>query len=76
MSGLVGSAPAFYGNALGSNPEISYNTKCGRHKQRSGQHTLAQQKLGTIPYKKWFRIRSQLGLGLRRAKMAHKGPDP
>jgi hypothetical protein len=29
---------------LGSNPEISQKIRNWRHKQKSGQHTLAQQK--------------------------------
>ncbi len=41
--GQVGSAPACYGNSLGSNPDLSKIQK-GRHKQRSGQHTLARKK--------------------------------
>ncbi len=30
--------------ALGSNLDISKNVQNGRHKQRSGQHSLARQK--------------------------------
>ncbi len=41
----MGSAPACYGSTLGSNPDISKKYKNGRHKQRSGQLTLARQKL-------------------------------
>ncbi len=43
MAKLVCSAPACYGSSLGSNPDIS-KTINRRHKQRSGQHTLARQK--------------------------------
>jgi hypothetical protein len=31
-------------SSLGSNPDISQNTKWARHNQRSGQNTLARQK--------------------------------
>jgi hypothetical protein len=46
MGGEVGSASACYGSSLHSNPDISLKKekKKGRHKQRSGQHTLAQPK--------------------------------
>jgi hypothetical protein len=43
MGGYVGSPPACFGSSLGSNPDISQKIQNGRHKQRSGQHTLARQ---------------------------------
>ncbi len=42
MSGLNGSAPPCYGSSLGSNPDTLSKIQNGRHKQRSGQHTLAR----------------------------------
>jgi hypothetical protein len=32
-------------NSLGSNTDIPQESQSGRHKQRSGQHTLARQKI-------------------------------
>jgi hypothetical protein len=45
MGGWVGSAPACYGNSLGSNPDFSQKYKMGgRYKQRSGHRTAVRQK--------------------------------
>jgi hypothetical protein len=45
MGGKVGGAPACYGSSLGPNPDISQKYKTARHKRRSGQHSLARQKI-------------------------------
>jgi hypothetical protein len=43
MGEKVGSAPACYGNSLGSNPNISQKIQNGQHKPRSRQHAQARQ---------------------------------
>jgi hypothetical protein len=47
MGGSVGSVPACFGNSLGSNPDISQKYKKSDMIKRSGQHTLARQKIYT-----------------------------
>jgi hypothetical protein len=42
---VVGSTAASRGSSLGPNPGISQKCINVRHKQRSGQHTLARQKI-------------------------------
>jgi hypothetical protein len=51
MDGLICSAPACYGSSLGV---IRIQTKIqnGLHKQRSGQHDLARQKIKLKKLKK------------------------
>jgi hypothetical protein len=44
MGGEIGSAPAGSGSSLDSNAAHLSKIQNGRHKQRSGQHTLARQK--------------------------------
>jgi hypothetical protein len=48
---LVARLLAIYGSSLGSNPDISQKFKNGRHKQRSGQHTVARQKYAKKQYR-------------------------
>jgi len=40
-----GSAPACYGELSGFESKYIVKTQNGRHKQKSGQHTLASQKI-------------------------------
>ncbi len=44
MGGQVGSAPAWYGSSLGSNPDISQKYKMGDISTGVANNTLARQK--------------------------------
>jgi hypothetical protein len=50
--GLVGSAPACYGNSLGSNPDISQKYKMNDISK--GEHTLSGPPKNTVYKKKLF----------------------